>query len=90
MNRHERRAAKKLNRGLSRTIYIQHNCLYEGEPGYGEQVPCYLCDAPHKARGIAVIDEKDADHLTLVPLCESCSAKKDGDAVIRNIATRLM
>jgi hypothetical protein len=32
---------------------------------------------------IAVIDEKDADHLTLVPLCESCSAKKDGDAVIR-------
>jgi hypothetical protein len=90
MNRHERRAAKKLNRGLSRTIYIQHNCLYEGEPGYGEQVPCYLCDAPHKARGIAVIDEKDADHLTLVPHVSRVLPKKMATPSYGDIATRLM
>ena len=50
------------------TIFIDYGHLSERDPNYGLPVVCYACDTPHKAFGLARIqDNSDTTH---VPLCE--------------------
>jgi hypothetical protein len=79
-NRHERRAAKKRNRRAGDFILIERSHLLERDPNYGASLNCYICDTPHKARGIARI--QDNSGTTNVPLCEPCLHDPDAPEAI--------
>jgi hypothetical protein len=44
--------------------------LLKGDPNYGLPVVCYVCATPHKAFGLARIQDKSG--TTHIPLCEPC------------------
>lgn len=80
-NRHERRAAKKRNpHQAGDGILIERGHLLERDPNYGLPVNCYICDTPHKARGLARIQDKSG--TTHVPLCEPCRHDPDAPVAI--------
>jgi hypothetical protein len=61
-------------------ILINYGRLQERDKNYGQPVECYVCDAPHRALGLARIDVGEPDTAT-VPLCEMClRSDTDGDA----------
>jgi hypothetical protein len=76
MNRHEKRAEKKLNRNL---IFIDHGRLLERDQNYGQPVVCYVCGTSHRADGLARI--RSRQETVDVPLCARCW--DDSDAVGR-------
>ena len=71
MNRCERRRMKH-NVHL---VNISWGTLLERDPNYGASVVCYVCGAPHKARGLALIQDRLG--TTWVPLCNPCLDDKD-------------
>jgi hypothetical protein len=73
MNRRERRTAKKHG-----TTIIDFGRLVT--PDDALPVDCYICATPHKASGVARIQERQS--ITYVPLCDQCFTDS-GDAVVR-------
>jgi hypothetical protein len=78
-NRHERRQAAKLQHG--EVILIHYGQLLERDQNYGLPVQCYVCGAPHKALGLARIEQKRS--TTDVPLCDECLASDSKGDIIR-------
>jgi hypothetical protein len=78
-NRHERRQAARLQRG--EVILIHYGQLLERDQNYGLPVLCYVCGAPHKASGLARIEQKRS--TVDVPLCEICVASDSNGEIIR-------
>jgi hypothetical protein len=79
MNRHERRKTAKEIGGVT---YVDYGHIPKHDEHFGVPVVCYVCAIPHKALGIARIE--DASGTICVPLCESCfAAKERGDALMR-------
>src|SRR4030081_1047918 len=79
-NRHERRKAAKLQCG--QLITIDYGRLLERDQNYGLLVGCYVCEAVHKALGLARITHNQS--TTDVPLCEVCLSDSDrGNSIIR-------
>jgi hypothetical protein len=73
-----RRAAKK---GVA---LVRYGHLLERDSNYGLPVACYVCDAPHKALGLARIEDRSG--TTHLPLCDRClgaAMHGDEDALIR-------
>jgi hypothetical protein len=87
MNRHERRVAKRHERRErprpDAVVFISKRILAERDPSYGLPAHCYVCDVPHSALHLAVIeDTKREDHL-FVLLCAACYAAGDTSAIAR-------
>jgi hypothetical protein len=88
-NRHERRieqrALRKLKAAMQegRLINVSIGHLLAGDPNYGTPVLCAVCSAPHKALGLAQIEDRSG--ASLVPLCEACVTAGDAttDAITR-------
>jgi hypothetical protein len=81
MNRRDRRAAKRFNKG-----HVTHTAigrLQAVDPNYGLPVNCYTCGAPHQGLGVGRI--MDRGELEYVPLCEPCMAtpEETTNAIIR-------
>jgi hypothetical protein len=72
---------------MTNTIFIDYGHLGKRDPNYGTSVRCSVCDAPHKARNLARIqNESDIAH---VPLCASCyRAADNGDTYTKNLLIR--
>jgi len=86
MNRRDRRAAKRFNKG-----HVTHTAigrLQAVDPNYGLPVNCYTCGAPHQGLGVGRI--MDRGELEYVPLCEPCMAtpEETTNAIIRKFGTR--
>jgi hypothetical protein len=72
--------AKKTHR-VGELILISYGKLLPEYQNRGLPVSCYICDAAHKASGLARIEDR---HATFhVPLCDACLASRDGNAVLR-------
>jgi hypothetical protein len=80
-NRFNRRLAKSYARRLEReepdrklaaagVVKIDYGCLSERDQNYGTSFSCYVCDTPHKALGVARIQDKSG--TSYVALCDSC------------------
>ncbi len=61
-------------------LFIDTGHLLKRDQNYGLPVTCFICDAPHKARGLARI--RSGDETTHVPLCKSCRRDRDVGNVI--------
>ena len=84
MNRHERRAAKKRNAKVDH-LFISIGSLMEQDLNYGLPVICYACGTPHKAIGLARIQDKSNTYD--VPLCGLCCSPDKVD-IAENIIAR--
>jgi hypothetical protein len=88
-NRHERRIEQRSRRKLNaairegRAINISVGHLLAGDPNYGTSVLCRVCDKPHRALGLAQIE--DGSGFSHIPLCEACAVAGDitMDAITR-------
>jgi len=82
MSRQQRRAKKRKGRSpVGSVVDIGVGHLGEGDPNCGTAVNCYVCSTPHRAHGLAQIEDK-ADTIH-VPLCEACVQAGDFNAIVR-------
>ena len=80
MSRQQRRAKKRKGRSpVGSVVDIGVGHLGEGDPNCGTAVNCYVCSTPHRAHGLAQIEDK-ADTIH-VPLCEACVQAGDFNAI---------
>lgn len=57
---------------------------FVADNNFGPRLECYVCGAPHKARGLARIRRDQS--TTNVPLCEPCVASHPADAIMRKFS----
>ena len=57
---------------------------FVADNNFRPRLECYVCGAPHKARGIARIRRDQS--TTNVPLCEPCVASHPADAIMRKFS----
>jgi hypothetical protein len=80
-----RRAAKKRNAKVGDVLSISLGLLAKRDLNYGSPVICYACNAPHKAIGLARIQDKSS--IYDVPLCGPCCSPDKVD-ITENIIVR--
>src|SRR5262245_18818294 len=82
MSRQQRRAAKRKGRSpVGSVVDIGVGHLGEGDPNCGTAVNCYVCSTPHRAHGLAQIEDK-ADTIQ-GPLCGACVQAGGFNAIVR-------
>jgi hypothetical protein len=62
-------------------VFIDCGYLSKRDPNYGIPVECYVCATPHKAFGLARIEDKSG--TTYVPLCQPCLQADDTKPIAR-------